>query len=234
MQNFRCIAYANVKKDLIFRSEGLFSLTDQNVSLFSRYNIKTIIDLRSEREQNNKPDPIISGVNHIALPLMKKRDAGQEIKTVVVNGIPLPDMAELYRQLVAPDRKEVWTKIFNLLLDNNAGILFHCSEGKDRTGVVSAIILSALGVERSIVINDYLLTNESPLFKTIPADYFEGSGLDDKTKLMIFNHFKAHEEYLSSVFDEIEKIYGSMDSFLFECCSLDDQKLEILKKKYLI
>ena len=233
MNNFRCVAYANVKKDLIFRSEGLFFATEKDFELFKSNNITTIVDLRSKKEQTEKPDPEIDGITHIALPLMKRREPDQEPKMVEVHGVSLPDMAELYRQMVEPHRKEAWTTIFNILLENN-GVLFHCSEGKDRTGVVSAIILSALGVDRDIILKDYILTNESPLFKTLPEKYFEGSGLDEETKLAIFNHFKAHKEYLEAIFNEIDKDYGSMDNFFVECCSLDNQKLTVFKKKYLI
>ena len=113
-----------------------------------------------------------------------------------------------------------------MLLNNDGGFLFHCSQGKDRTGVVIAIILYALGIDKKTIIEDYLLTNQSPVF------FF-----DEKTpkeiQEILADYFSAKVEYLNAAFDYIDEAYGSFNNFLYQCCSLDDNKLKLLKQKFL-
>ncbi|MBO4666618.1 MAG: tyrosine-protein phosphatase, partial [Bacilli bacterium] len=167
MKNFRELAYSNMKKGLLFRSDVLFHLNPKEKALLRDSNIKVVIDLRGKDEVEHLKDTNIKAINFINLPMLPESDSGNDspLKTITIKHMTLPDMDYAYRQLVMKDRKEVWSKIFNILLNNKEGaVLFHCSAGKDRTGVVSAIILTALGIDRKTVYNDYLITNEKPLY----------------------------------------------------------------------
>jgi len=106
--------------------------------------------------------------------------------------------------------------------------LFHCSAGKDRTGVLTAVILKLLGIDQETIYQDYLLTNQNPLYYKklalkMPPDIRE----------VFLDFFQAKKEYLDSTFEEIEKIYGSFDAFLYECCGLNEEKINLLRDKYL-
>ena len=145
-------------------------------------------------------------------------------------GMTLPDMAPFYKEIVGKEKKKTWTKIFKLLLkNNNKGILYHCSSGKDRTGILTAVILYALGFDKETIYKDYLLTNESPLYykEHVPDT------LNKEQKKIWLEYFEARKEYLDISFDEIDREFGSLDNFLIENCSLDDNKIQKLKDKYL-
>ena len=62
---------------------------------------------------------------------------------------------------IALDHMDVYSKFLDLLLNTPGGFLFHCSAGKDRTGIGGALILYALGVEKKVILEDYLLSNKS-------------------------------------------------------------------------
>ena len=231
MKNFRELAYFNMKKGLLFRSDVLYHLNPKEKALLRDNNIKVVIDLRGKDEVEHLKDTNIRAINFINIPMLPDNDDGNDspLKTVTIKHMTLPDMDFAYRQLVMKDRKEAWSKIFDILLNNKEGaVLFHCSAGKDRTGVVSAVILTALGIDKDTIYQDYLLTNEKPLYYKKMA-----LQMDPESREIFLDYFQAKKEYLDAAFDEIDKEYGTFDKFLLECCSANENKLNILKDKYL-
>ena len=226
MVNFRDFARNNVKHTLLYRSEGLFKLSQNDIWFLTGNNIKTIVDLRGNKEREVKPDTKIDGIKNISIPLSVLGEA----KPVVYRGLTLPDLIDCYEQLVSIKLKDAWTQIFNILLTSKEGVLFHCSQGKDRTGVVAAIILKALGVEEEEIFKDYLLTNEHPISIVDP----EEEPVADEIKEILADYFSAKPEYLKAAFYYIDKTYGFFDAFLFECCGVDAEKHNKLKEKYLV
>lgn len=229
MENFREVAYGKMKKGLLYRGKALTNLNNEEIALLKKCHIKTIIDLRSPKEREEAKDTIIEGINNISIPLFSANNLNT--KTVDVMGMPLPDMVSIYRELVDEDKKESWRNIFVLLLQNKGdGIMFHCTSGKDRTGVVTAMILSALDIDKESIYQDYLLTNENATdasfinyAKTLPEPLGEA----------FLKHFMANKEYLDAIFDEINNKYQSIDNFLKEYCDLSQNKLETLRSLYL-
>lgn len=177
------------------------------------------------------PDPEIPGVKHVHAPILPEKDgAPEEDPPVNINGVNLPDLKRSYRTLVSPQRKSIWSQIFAILLENNAeAVLFHCSEGKDRTGVVIAIILSALSICKEKIYEDYLLTNQSPLAFREYAKQIEVKEIRE----LILHYFEANKEYLDEAFSEIDRLYGSLGGFFSSCCDLDEKKIAALRAKYL-
>ena len=218
-----------MKPGFLFRSDVLYHLNPKEKALLRDNNIKVIIDLRGKDEVEHLKDTNIKVIKFINLPLLPEKKEDEPSPIVTIKHMTLPDMAYAYRQLVRRDIKDSWSKIFNVLLENNSGpILFHCSAGKDRTGVVTAVILTALGIDKEIIYQDYLLTNEKPLYYKKMA-----LKMDPESREIFLEYFQAKKEYLDAAFDEINKIYGSFDNFLLETCLIDNNKLAIFKDKYL-
>ena len=220
-----------MKPGMLFRSDLLYHLNPKEKALLRGNNIKVVIDLRNKDEVEHLSDTNIKAIKFINNPMLPENKEGNEspIKTVTIKQLTLPDMDNAYRELVRRDRKDAWSNIFNILLNDNGGaILYHCSAGKDRTGVVTAVILTALGIDKETIYQDYLLTNEKPLYyKKLALQ------MDPESREIFLDYFQAKKEYLDASFDEINKIYGSFDNFLLECCLVDKNRLNILKDKYL-
>ena len=135
--------------------------------------------------------------------------------------------------LVARDKKEYWTTIFNEIYENKDGaILWHCQQGKDRTGVVAAIIEYALGLSDDEVMEDYLFTNTSLVtpfkYKLISLVF-----VFKKLRREFMELFTARKEYLLASINYIKETYGSMDGFLYEMCGIDKIKKEEIREIYL-
>ena len=227
MRNFRDLSYLGLKEGMICRSDVLYQLSKEDKKFLKKeHNIRIVIDLRRKRERKRLKDSFIFGVRHYNLQLAKDG----EIIMKEHMGMTLPDMTPFYKEIVGKEKKKTWTKIFKLLLKkNNKGILYHCSSGKDRTGILTAVILYALGFDKETIYKDYLLTNESPLYykEHVPDT------LNKEQKKSWLEYFEARKEYLDISFNEIDREFGSLDNFLLENCSLDEEKINRLKQKYL-
>ena len=238
MKNFRDFGYKNVRKGVLFRGESLYRLSKKDAKLFlEQCHINTVVDLRSPQERESKMDSALPGVTNIHLPLITMEEMGasseKEAKQNILKTHKLPDMHHYYQRFVVVERKESWTGIFDLLLNHEeGGILFHCTAGKDRTGIVAAVILSVLGVDKDTIMKDYLLTNEHTVF---PFAYRLFSlTFDKKTRQELKEYVLAKEDFIEAAFKEIDALYGGMTGFLMQCCGLDDDKIALLRKKYLV
>ena len=227
MNNFRDIGYPPLAKGKLFRGCEFSDLSNEDRDFcFQACNIKTVIDLRSAEEVKDKKDAEVPGVQIINIPLLEIEEMSETVQG------QFPNVLAAYRHAVNPKKKPLWSKIFEVLRNNEDGaILFHCTQGKDRTGIVVAIVLLALGVDKEIVLQDYLKTNENlsvlaeylPYMETMPEDI----------RKLFQGLFLVDGDFLAEAFSEIEKQYGSLNRFYSECCSLDENKLTTLKTKYL-
>ena len=139
---------------------------------------------------------------------------------------------------IALDHMDVYSKFLDLLLNTSGGFLFHCSAGKDRTGIGGALILHALGVEKKFILEDYLLSNESiELLARTRVRMQEnqiGKNLPTEVLESIVHIFSGVEPiYLNNAFTEIEKVYGDLDNYLSEL-DFGESKIAMLREKLLI
>ncbi|CAG4883141.1 Protein-tyrosine phosphatase [Georgfuchsia toluolica] len=154
-----------VRRGRVFRSDGLHALSERDFDDLSRLGLRLVCDLRSEYERKRKPtvwpqrfvpktllmevnaDP---RVNHAGLLEMLHHDSSPQGAAAM--------MSSVYR-LVPGMLAQYIPSFFSALVSNDQlPLVFHCSAGKDRTGILSAIILLALGVPREVVFEDYLKT----------------------------------------------------------------------------
>ena len=226
MNNFRDFGYAPAVTGKLYRGAEFGELNSEDRELlFHQFGITTVVDLRSMEEREAKKDVEVAGVRNMSVPLLSVEEM-----SVMVEG-QFPDVSASYRATVSKDKQDVWTKIFDTLLaQEEGGILFHCTQGKDRTGIVVAVILTALGVDKETIIHDYLLTNQTasmpeqyrPFAESMPAEIHK-----------LFNAlFYVNQDYLELAFEEMERQFGSVERFLTECCGLDESKMKLLRGKY--
>lgn len=238
--NIRDISYGDIKEKKLIRSSQLNKVTQEDINILKdEYNLKTIIDLRTQKEVNKYPYQI-DNVNYIRVPLVEDDMGITHGNTIEEKVLSMKenmfDLEGLYIDLLTRDKKDKWTQIFNIFLDNKDGsILWHCKVGKDRCGMVSAMILLALGIDEKTVIDDYLLTNNETIIKEAQEMYDIAYKLtqDINFSNKLKDSFLAKEEFLLSAMSFISNEYQSIDNFLYEMCGLTKEKREILKSIYL-
>lgn len=243
----------HVKSGKLIRSGALAKLTDRDIEVLKdKYNLKTDIDFRTDMEVKQKPDPVIEGVRYIRNPILGESAMGVtmenmgSLEEVIVKatefftsqgGNVADYMGATYKQLAGNEYSvSQYKKFFDILIEQKEGaVLWHCSAGKDRVGVGTALVLSALNVSRDVIMKDYLLTNTF-LQKETDGLVAEVAKFSSSTEVQeaaaILN--RVEESYLLMVFQSIDKNYGSMEAFLEQRMALTKEKRELLKEKYTI
>ncbi|MDD7740043.1 MAG: tyrosine-protein phosphatase, partial [Lachnospiraceae bacterium] len=113
-------------------------------------------------------------------------------------------------------------------------VLWHCTEGKDRCGLLTAVLLCALGVDRDTIMEDYLLTNEVNGPK---AEYYYqmliSAGKSESEAKIVKDIFLAKEEYLNAAFASIDELYKNDSEFLRDGLNIPQELIERFRRSVL-
>ena len=230
-----------LKKRMLLRGTDLSKIKGSDIiRLKQEYNLKTIIDLRTRKEAAEKPDCKIDGVNYNLMPIFGEAVIGisHEKKVHSIKSlVSLPPMELLYKQMVSPESLDNITAVLKkilLLPEDEFSVVFHCSAGKDRTGIIAALILIFLGADRQSVIEDYLYTNKGKRLKAQLA-YF-GSvvlKLSRSFARKVKNYLLADEAYIQASLSVIESKYGSLKNYFDTELKFTDDEVSQIKEKFL-
>ena len=162
-------AIEGVPKGLFLRSGKLSIFTKEECAdLCWRYNIKSVIDLRTPIESAEFQDPLPESVEYLQIPILKDSAVGITHET---GSDPMTIIEALYMDIVTDDycRRQLDKVVATLRGNAEKGIctLFHCTAGKDRTGIVSMALLKSYGISDAEIIKDYMRTNYNALWPTI-------------------------------------------------------------------
>ena len=227
----------------LLRSANLADATEMDKEMLQKqYHIAKIIDLRTEMERKEKPDVFIPNVEYQFIPIFDESMAGiSHEKSLNEEQIlaAIPKLGFLYRQIVTSDFcRENLGKAACCVMEHDfskGSVLWHCTEGKDRCGLLTAVLLLALGVEKGTIMEDYMLTNEINEGKA--EKYYEMMLLADKTEMeavTIRDIFLAKEEYLNAAFGAIQEQYKKIDTFLCESLNISRKLIEKFQKSVLL
>jgi protein-tyrosine phosphatase len=179
-------------------------------------NLKTIVDFRGGKEKEQAPDdpmPAPVRTRELAIEAGSMLDLTRAERGIFGEAL----MEELYSLLVSEARHQ-YREFFGLLADpGNTPLLFHCSAGKDRTGLAAALILSALGVNRETVYADYMLSA-----KCLEGKYTDWLAASPHLAPMV----SVRPSYLEAAFRKIEDDYGGIDRYLREEIGTDPERLK--------
>lgn len=236
-----------IKFHKVLRSAGLSDLTTNDLNFLNNYGLKYDIDFRSHEEISQKPDRLPTNAEYIAAPVFEQ-DETEASKVQNKNFIPEIDgdptngfdhMKDVYRDIITGDQaKDAYRTFFDELLTNEQDddvLLFHCSAGKDRTGMGAVYLLSALGVPMYVIKQDYLLTNKAN--KNFVDDLItnlQKKGYTDKNVLSsVRDLMTVHSEYLATAEKEIAKLSGNIDNYIKDELQVTPAEIRDLKKIYL-
>lgn len=205
------------RRGVLYRSDSLAELTDGDLAQFTALGIRTVFDLRTEDERRRAPNrlpshPLPTQVERGFLPASTyKMFAGVNERRFSANDARQA-MHEQYRRL-ALDHGTTYRDVIHGLLDaGSTPALFHCTSGKDRTGILAALILSAVGVLRAHVVADYVFSNRHPRQISLFAS--------DADPDVIGEVMTARAEYLEVGLLAIVDAFGSLDAYLEEALEL--------------
>ena len=235
-----------IKKDLLLRTARLSALSaEDSLLLADKYRVQCIYDFRSEGEIQTAPDIIPGDSRHLPLSISFSDNSGradykvesdaQMIQMLLENAEHpmIQAMCEvMYDKIFFEESSQaVYRQFFAdlLTIDPTEGaVLWHCTQGKDRAGCASAMLLAALGAERDLIVADFTLSKHyyDPHTEKIPTT-------TEAQKTVISTLISANPTIFETTLDKVEARYGSLEAYLTECIGVTPEMMETLREIYL-
>lgn len=215
----------SVKKNKLFRAGQFANLTDNGRESLNQIGPKLVVDLRRAKEREEQPGKFgtLELRQIIGAP---KHDNGTDLPPhlaylrddEVSFDATFAHMIDTYKRMPDLDEyKYLFFEAFCALANQEVPLIVHCAAGKDRTGVLCALILDTLEVDRPIIMEDYLLTNKTPNLDRIIEGYAKklsekfGRNFDAKDT---YPMGAVYAEYLETAFETISRKYGGISQYL--------------------
>lgn len=197
-----------VRSGKLFRSDGLSKLGTQGKAEFSELGVRVVIDLRDDFEASVMPDDLDGlDVETLRLPVFEGSGASQGMAGV--------SLEALYEKILGQHADVVVAALREIVSAGDDGVLVHCTAGKDRTGIVVALALLAVGVDRQIVLDDYARSEAN-----LDGEWLEGMlgliaqhGVNETPELRVLMG-GSPPEALDAALRSVEEKHGSITQYL--------------------
>ncbi|SCW41561.1 protein-tyrosine phosphatase [Sphingobium faniae] len=235
----------HVRWGMIFRSGGTPLLNEADMKTVGNLHLANMVDLRSSEERQLAPSKVYGvpyhaiGYSMAAITSAMQAQSGTDAKAALTNG------GKLYArmpQMLAPQMR----LLFDRLLSKQGPVAYNCSAGQDRTGFATALILSALGVPRDVILADYHLSTQyrRPEFEMAK---FDPAAFPDNAAAQMFSQYRRDpaaakpqplkeadgKAFLSFALEEIDQRYGSVENYLDKELGVTKLDIAALRATYL-
>ena len=233
-----------IRTHCLLRTGNMSEITPADEQFLLDYGLHTIIDLRSPAECKKSPDKELDNVEHYACPLSAEDNTGgqgqnmskefAEYRKDQYAGFKLMCL-RYHHHILNKSAQQSFHHIIELIAENDDGaILYHCSEGKDRTGLVTIIILYILGVDMEVIRQDYLYSNYMLNdYRAVRDQHFKQVGENDNFRANMRVLGSVANSYFDTSLITINENFGGLDSYITNELEIDDQMQELIREKYL-
>lgn len=225
-----------VRRRTLYRSASLSELAPEHIAAVRSLNIRSVIDLRHNSERETHPTPWQEmgcsaywcrdyepaggggGLNDLL--------ASESLTAAAARDLMLRAQIELTYSSV-----DSLKRLFHAIRTDEGPFLFHCTSGKDRTGIAAALVLSALAVPRDVILADYLATSRFDILAS--AAYRRAEPFPPERMEIIRPIFSVDSAYLDHMFDGIIARDGSLEGFFRKTLDLSVSDLDALRERLL-
>lgn len=226
----------------IIRTGSLARLSNNDLKVLTEIPVTIDVDLRAPDEVKKAPDKVPSTAKYYHLPVFAsdETDASHSDEEIAAQmqqpGNGYHHMIDVYQRMATVNSAKIaYQSLFKLLLSDHSGaFLYHCTAGKDRTGMASYLILSALGVEEEIIMEDYLLTNE--VTREFRNNWLQEMRNNGASEALVTNRAalaSVAPDYLNTAIKNINKNYGNVNNYLTDYLEITSAEIKQLRELYL-
>ena len=226
-----------IKWGVIFRSGSLAGLTQSDWETLVAGGVRSLCDLRTPRERDSEPFAWMDAPG-LAYYARDYASSFGELREVLKGNLPTGEAARQamlsgYRELPF-EQSPAYRRIFMHLASNEVPLIFNCSAGKDRAGTAAALVLSALGVKRETIIEDFILTNEVVDLRTaLTSRSDKASMLSQRSPEVVSAILDADPRYIESALDSVQERHGSIERYLHDVLNINHQDLVSIRRHLL-
>ncbi|WP_263784547.1 tyrosine-protein phosphatase [Salinibacter grassmerensis] len=233
-----------VKWGTVYRSGVLSNLTDADYDYLEHLGIKVVCDFRSSDERVSETTNWRGASTPKIISWGYTNESGDDLKTLFSGDLTAEKMhgvmIEMYTR-IAYQHADKYATMFRHVAEGKTPLLFHCSAGKDRAGTGTALLLSALGVDRETIVQDYALSDDVVDYEAEYSDAFENpqeeggivaklARLSPEVRAPLFESDPA---YIQSMFATLEEEHGSVAGFIKEVMGVRPETLAQMRARLL-
>jgi protein-tyrosine phosphatase len=220
---------------VFLRAEAPCALTDADIRALREYGITTTIDFRGDREVRERPSSLVDadGIAYLRSPTYndqvafgaKPTDKGPAVTSFVRWGEKYVEMADTCKAWVA--------QTIDMLTDADGGVLFNCTTGKDRTGIMSALILGAVGVSFEDIIADYCISEVhlQHVYKPLIEGY--NTMFPEYNATVTDPFFRTEPSSMAQLLLHLKERYGGVPEYLLDV-GVKPETIERLRDKLVL
>ena len=234
-----------VRKGQLIRSGEIDDLSSAGMARLDNMGVNAIVDLRTTKEATAAPVrwPRGEGPVRFNFPVMEQESAKIDgmrasIKAGTAKEADTEVLFSDAFSYIATDYTAEIRSLFEVILAQPEGeaVLFHCSGGKDRTGIATALVLSALGVTKSEIEADFMMSNtlkDADRSAAKIASEVNAAQGTNMTPAAVWPSVGVRKTYLDEFYESVRSNYGSVDGYLRKGLGLTDTELQALRDRYL-
>ena len=240
------ISNQRIKDNLLLRTAKISALSDEDsILLCDKYKVQCIYDFRGKEESLSMPDVIPGNARYLSLALSfsqgesqfdTKFESEEQMIGMLLQYAEHPSVQAMCTCLYdiiffEESSQEVYRKFFADLMTvkpEEGAVLWHCTQGKDRAGCASAMILAALGANRELIMADFNLSKSyyDPIASQIKTE-------TEAQRTVINTLISTNPEIFEATLDKVDVKYGSLKNYLTECIGVTPEMMNILRDRYL-
>lgn len=203
----------------VFRADGIHRCVDADITRLEQIGIARVIDLRTEHELTNDGcfDSSHRSIDYRHVPVLEKVRgvAGQDAGAATARPATESTLLDTYRRILA-ERGEKLLEVLDLVVSAPGPVVYHCTAGKDRTGLVSALLLASAGVDDQRIAEDYGRSRDAmgqlrAWYRANRKDDTTGANLNDERTRRLLG---AEPEWMLTVLGELRAEYGDVGGYL--------------------
>ena len=240
------IGNQRIKDNLLLRTAKISELSKEDSTLLcDQYKVQCIYDFRGKEESLSAPDVIPGAARYLSLALSFS-EGESRFDTKFENEAQMIGMLLKYAD--HPSIQAMCTSMYDLIffeessqkvyrqffadlltvVPENGAVLWHCTQGKDRAGSASAMLLAALGANRELIMADFILSKcyYDPIASQIKTE-------TEAQKNVINTLISANPEIFGATLDKVDAKYGSLRNYLTECIGVTPEMMNVLRDRYL-
>ena len=236
---YRCDAGRRIVWGRLYRSGHMSNLTAVGLTTFENLDIEAVCDFRLSEERENESIALPGNPSIDVLeipPGVKDRFYFHRVFKQATNEQDVVAALHNVVRSMVDESAPRYQRLFEVLLEpGDRNILINCSAGKERTGVASALILTALGVPRETIYYDFMLSQKyfpaaNELDRVLAKYEMDGAGANAEKLVMPL--LETRESHLRAAFDFIDANYGGGLEFLRAQYGINPTELQCLRDKY--
>ena len=240
------IGKRSVKDNLLLRTAKISELSEaDSILLCEKYKVQCVYDFRGKEESLSAPDVVPGKARYLSLALSfsggesqttPKFENDEQMIGMLLQYAEHPSVQAMCTGMYdliffEESSQEVYRRFFADLLTVNpeeGAVLWHCTQGKDRAGCASAMLLAALGADRELIMADFILSKDyyDPMVSQVKTE-------TEAQKTVINTLISANPEIFGATLDKVDAKYGSLRNYLTECIGVTPEMMKVLRDRYL-